>query len=1723
MMVRNKTAGNRHTELRFTFVDGTPPDKEIVSPKNNAIVPLAPLVVNGWAEDRQSGMAAVEWSLDGSASYNQAPFTPDPGDKYRVNWRFEVPNLRSGPNTITMRFRDKKGHVTLAAITVIAAGEYKPKNDLGSLRAYLEDLILYASKHVTVLDKELSPEDMAAELKKLFYQPFAKLVDSYDANVSFANQPVNQLRATIEVLRQYLTSTGAASSSSQFRLAAHTKLGGQPDGEQGDEKVGLVPAGSALALSSMPTVTEPDYQLQTYQALLNRIGTSYEEIRLARGADVDTRQALATRLGIPLDPGINQLDKLYLPTSEMTEANLEGLFGLADTAREPLIPVPEPKLLKWRQEYLEKLWIKQDMDEYSRPKSERPILDPDLISQDDLRVHDPQDPAFKLWQDRTQWLASAAAELQTIWQTEPSAKSGFEAVIRKILDKPVTDLLALNDRQKLGEDIAAELNTLHLTQSAFKRLLRVWSLVENNTVTDADREDVDHILIQAKKQQNYKDWRTEETNKQIALTPKFFQTSETAPQLPPWRATWRARLNWLDTLQARIDQLQTTEDALRAAVSAVEEQTLPLLRDALISALAGQQGRSAAEEADWLVNWLLVDLKTNASQRTTRLIQAIETVQGVLFSLRAGQLDVEHRVVKEWKLTSPPPPDTIPEAHFDKEWEWMGNYSTWRAAMFVFFFPETVLLPSLRVPYDASQPFESLHCTNHFEALLKELRKRTRLAPEQARSEASKYLNKLLDDDLLEGTGPNSMPQKLRDAINATKPSKDDVPTFLTDQHTDETLGQRRELCREIFAQMGNQIPNYVQEVFYSVPLQLAWQLQKSGEYLAALDWFQTIYAYNLADKPDTQSIDERKIYYGLQREMNVAPQLSRSDHWLAGELNPHALAASRIRLDSNPNSHTRYTLMSLASCLMEFADSEFTRDTAESLARARALYLTARRLLLSPDLETPKDIPASATELVNPLLDLLQLRVEIQLTKMRQGRNIAGMKRQVELPVSLPPRPSDLPMVGPGGQLIIPGTRPVLRPTPYYFRVLMERSKQLVNIAQQIEGAYLAALEKLDAENYNLLRASNDLQLAFEGVELQNRRVHEAETGVGVARAQLRRAQVMSERYSALSSIGLNQYERQMIQSFQQAISMTQQAGQASAEAAKYGGEAAALGSMAAAQSAFMAVGAGMSLTYIPNLAAAGLHMQAAAAATAGAAAQARAAILSANAQVASTQAQILGVQASAEWRQKEFETQAAIADQEIAIGEAQIGAAQAHVSVADQERRIAQTQVTQAQAVAEFLAKKFTNAELYEWMSGVLGEVYSYFLQQATALAQLAENQLAFERQDTPPKFIQVDYWDVPAEGGSLTTDQKAPDRKGLTGSARLLRDLYQLDQYAFDTDKRKLNLSQTFSLARMAPLEFEQFRQTGVLTFATPMALFDQDFPGHYLRLIKRVRTSVIALIPPHHGIRASLIASGISRVVTGGDIFHQLVVRRDPELVALTSPLNATGVFELDVQSEMHLPFESMGVDTFWQFEMPRAANPFDFRTIADVLVTIEYTALNSFDYRQQVIKLLDPNISGERSYIFTSQFADAWYDLHNPEQSETPMVVKFKTWREDFPANLEDVEIKQVLLFFSRAVDEFAEEEPFEVEVKYLKFTPQGEETPLGEGATTIDGVISTRRGNGASWSGMIGKAPVGEWELSFNFGDPVKDKEIRDRFQNEKINDILLVITYGGRTPAWPL
>lgn len=736
-----------------------------------------------------------------------------------------------------------------------------------------------------------------------------------------------------------------------------------------------------------------------------------------------------------------------------------------------------------------------------------------------------------------------------------------------------------------------------------------------------------------------------------------------------------------------------------------------------------------------------------------------------------------------------------------------------------------------------------------------------------------------------------------------------------------------------------------------------------------------------------------------------------------------------------------------------------------------------------------------------NPMLRALRLHAELNLFKLRSCRNIAGLKRQLD-PYSAPTDTvTGLPSIGAGGQLVLPGVAR-LQPTLYRYQTLIERARQLIDLSAQTEGAMFAAIQKRDMEAQTLLQARQQLSLAQAGVRLQDLMVTEARGGVTLATLQQSRAQIQVDYFTQLLQNSISELE-------QEALDQLNEAANYQVDAA---GESYAAYTIQTVMAVADATAAAAAAASIIDAADAPKLLSSAASHAAGGQ-SALAARNNSLASAASTRASILASRASYERRAQDWSYQQTLAQKDVDISTQQIQIANDHVEVVGQQRVIAGIQADNARDYIEFLTKKFTSVELYDWMSNVLEGVYSYFLQQATTIAKLAESQLAFERQEVPPTFIKVDYWEMPSDDNVFgPSDGGSQDRRGLTGSARLLQDIYQLDQYAFDTNKRKLQLTKTISLSQLAPAEFQRLRETGQILFATTLEMFDREFPGHYLRLIKRVRTSIIALIPPVQGIRATLTTTGPSRVVIGGDIFQTVVVRRDPEYVAYTSPINATGLFELDPQPDMLLPFEGSGVEMSWEFSLPKAANQLDYRAIADVLITIEYTALNSFDYRQQVLQLLKPTVSVDRPFSFRNQFADQWYDLHNPAQTNRPMTVRFTTLREDFPPNLENLKIAQVLMYFTRNTLK-----PFEVPVSYLRFTAQDEPGMVGGSATSIDGVISTRRGNAGSWTTMIGKSPVGTWELALP-----DTEEWRNHFYNEEIDDILFVITFSGRTPPWP-
>ena len=254
---------------------------------------------------------------------------------------------------------------------------------------------------------------------------------------------------------------------------------------------------------------------------------------------------------------------------------------------------------------------------------------------------------------------------------------------------------------------------------------------------------------------------------------------------------------------------------------------------------------------------------------------------------------------------------------------------------------------------------------------------------------------------------------------------------------------------------------------------------------------------------------------------------------------------------------------------------------------------------------------------------------------------------------------------------------------------------------------------------------------------------------------------------------------------------------------------------------------------------------------------------------------------------------------------------------------------------------------------------------------------------------------------------------------------------------------------------------------------------------------------------------LTASGISRVVTGGDVFQEVVIRRDPERVALTSPMNASGVFELDTQAEMLLPFEAMGVATSPTFEMPRPANPFDFNTIADVLVTIDYTALYSTEYRMQVIQRFDPIAGGEQMVSLRNDFPDQWYDLHNPSVTSTPSAVDLRVPDSYFPPNLSEIRLRRATFAF---IPDGAG--ALNITIASMQYTPAITSASVPVTVEIIGQPTQATEGR-FRWTPSSAVAAAGRWKM-------VLHPTTQALFEEGKVRDILLMLAFEGRRAAWP-
>jgi Tc toxin complex TcA C-terminal TcB-binding domain len=385
---------------------------------------------------------------------------------------------------------------------------------------------------------------------------------------------------------------------------------------------------------------------------------------------------------------------------------------------------------------------------------------------------------------------------------------------------------------------------------------------------------------------------------------------------------------------------------------------------------------------------------------------------------------------------------------------------------------------------------------------------------------------------------------------------------------------------------------------------------------------------------------------------------------------------------------------------------------------------------------------------------------------------------------------------------------------------------------------------------------------------------------------------------------------------------------------------------------------------------------------------------------------------------RADEWALQEKVTAKELEQIDQQIAAAEIRVAIAQNELANHDKQIANAEAIQEFLRGKYTNQELYGWMLSQISTVFFQSYKLAYDVAKRAEKSYRFERGLTSSNFIQFGYWD------NL--------RKGLLSGERLSLDLKRLEAAYLDQNKREYEITKFVSLVMVAPLALVALKETGTCEVSLPEALFDTDYPGHYMRRIKSVNLTIPCVVGPYTSINCTLtLLSNKVRTSTnsqpqysedaeGGD--QRFVSNWGAvQAIATSHARNDSGMFELNFRDERYLPFEGAGVISRWRIDLPKDCNAFEFDTISDVIIAINYTAREGGDLLRSAARtaLVSENTQDLlRMFSAKHEFSNEWYRFLHPTDAASVHTLTLDLTSERFPFQLKGkhIELNSAQLF-----------------------------------------------------------------------------------------------------------
>ncbi|NEQ65195.1 MAG: hypothetical protein F6K21_06795 [Symploca sp. SIO2D2] len=743
---------------------------------------------------------------------------------------------------------------------------------------------------------------------------------------------------------------------------------------------------------------------------------------------------------------------------------------------------------------------------------------------------------------------------------------------------------------------------------------------------------------------------------------------------------------------------------------------------------------------------------------------------------------------------------------------------------------------------------------------------------------------------------------------------------------------------------------------------------------------------------------------------------------YLNDPFDPHAIAALR-RI-----AYRKAIVMSYIDNLLDWGDMLFRQYTRESIHEARMLYILAYdllgekpqnlgRVVLEPTktynqlcssggvvyqlngsspynkslIELENTIEAQiieeknlsfATAFLSDLNDSITrgyfflkenelfteywTRVEDRLSKIRACLNIDGVAQP--LPLFQPPiDPMALvnAVAGGGGIAAAMALAGGVATVPNYrFDSLLAKARELVTKLNNFSESLLSVLEKKDAEELSLLQNKQEAIILDMVTLLKEAQIEEAKESLLNLEETKRSAQEQETHYANLISAGYLPEEEVQIALM-------------AAGAILHG--AVALGQVVSG------------LSYVvPQFTAGPFSFGVTSGgknvgemlARFGEAAQSGAEALSLGSEIA-------GVTAQFKRSMEDWQLQQKMATSEILQLDYQISAQKHRLKMAQQELLLHEKEMENHEAIALFMKSKFSNLELYNWMSGKISGLFFQTYKLAHDYAKQAEQAFIFEKglKAGSVNYINGMYWDS--------------QRQGLLAGASLDLDLDRMAKAYLETNSRRLEITKNISLLETDPLALLALKTKGVCTFRLSEELFDYDFPGHYNRQIKTL--SLAFDIGEGQNVNATLTQLS-SKLVMDTDIKavkHLIDPSNEPttnvranwranQQVALSHVDQYTennGMFELNFGDERYLPFEGTGAVSNWRLELNGKKGSYNPSALLDVTIKLRYNAQQGGSrFANEVKGLLKP-YNATSFFDLAYNFPDEWTALTGGDSDE----------------------------------------------------------------------------------------------------------------------------------------